>query len=183
VEEVGVPNLQVFELAEVAAILGMPISKVKNWTSGRPLSIRPSIKVAKKKGSRNLYGVNEVFLLGFAKHLADDGISFEAIDEIVGALERDKRLPPTRYRYLILHRQPKGWTTGSARLMVFTPDESFEQAVAQFEGATSLYICDLKKLGDSILQSIHFAETLVLPVMPPPKSRKKRLEKSSQRSG
>ena len=78
--------MDIFELGEIAKILGMPLTNVKNWVSGRPLEIKPSIKTASGHGSRNLFSLEDVYLLGLANELSKAGMGAKAIGKLVEAV-------------------------------------------------------------------------------------------------
>lgn len=65
---------KIFELSEVAEILHLPASRIKNWTIGRPLTITPSVRPASGTGSRNLYNTDDVYLFALAEDLNEFGI-------------------------------------------------------------------------------------------------------------
>lgn len=81
-----VPPTTVYELKDVAEILQMPKSKVKNWTIGRPLRIVPSLSGFGGKGSRNIYSVSDLMSFALAQHLEESGF---APDFIQGALNTE----------------------------------------------------------------------------------------------
>ena len=76
-------NLQIYELADVAAILGLQKSRVKNWTIGRPFSVRPSVRASFGKGSRNLFSRNDVFSFALVKALNERGAPVDAIQKML----------------------------------------------------------------------------------------------------
>jgi hypothetical protein len=78
--------MDVFELGDIAKILGMPIAKAKNWTIGRPMTIEASIRSATGHGSRNLFSVEDVWLMGVANELSKGGMAANAIGKVVGAV-------------------------------------------------------------------------------------------------
>jgi hypothetical protein len=78
--------MDVFELGDIAKILGMPLAKVKNWTIGRPMTIEASIRTATGHGSRNLYSLGDVWLMGVANELSKAGMAANAIGKVVGAV-------------------------------------------------------------------------------------------------
>ena len=78
--------LQTFEFREMIAILGMSPSRAKNWTVGRPFKLEPSIRTASGQGSRNLYSLEDVYLMGLADVLSRGGMSAGAIGELVAAV-------------------------------------------------------------------------------------------------
>ena len=78
--------MDVFELGDIAKILGMPIAKAKNWTIGRPMTIEASIRTATGQGSRNLFSLEDVWLMGVANELSHAGMAANAIGKVVGAV-------------------------------------------------------------------------------------------------
>ena len=62
--------MQTFEFREMVEILGMSPTKAKNWISGRPFKIEASIRTASGHGSRNLYSLEDVHLMGSQMNLA-----------------------------------------------------------------------------------------------------------------
>lgn len=79
--------MQIFELGEVAKLLGMSLTKAKNWTIGRPLKLEASIRTASGQGSRNLFSLNDVYLMGVANELSHAGMAAAAIGKFVAALQ------------------------------------------------------------------------------------------------
>ena len=82
------PNLiQTFEFREMIDVLGMSATKAKNWTVGRPFKLEPSIRTASGQGSRNLYSLEDVYLMGIANDLSHAGMAAAAVGESVAALK------------------------------------------------------------------------------------------------
>jgi hypothetical protein len=79
--------IQTFEFREMIEVLGMSSTKAKNWTVGRPFKLEPSIRTASGQGSRNLYSLDDVYLMGIANDLSHSGMSAGAIGELVAALK------------------------------------------------------------------------------------------------
>jgi hypothetical protein len=75
-------NEPVFMLSEVARVLGMPESRVKNWTIGRPLLIKPLVP-AYGTGTRNVYSVYDIYRMAIAKHMNASGATARAIQAVV----------------------------------------------------------------------------------------------------
>jgi hypothetical protein len=83
------PNLiQTFEFREMIDVLGMSPTKAKNWTVGRPFKLEPSIRTASGQGSRNLYSLEDVYLMGVANELSRAGMAAAAIGRVVAELKR-----------------------------------------------------------------------------------------------
>jgi hypothetical protein len=64
----------------------MSPSRLKNWTAGRPFKLKPSIRTATGQGSRNLYSLEDVWLLGVANELSKAGMAANAIGKVLGAV-------------------------------------------------------------------------------------------------
>jgi hypothetical protein len=79
--------MEIFELGEIAKVLGMSITKVKNWTIGRPLTIEASIRTATGHGSRNLFSLEDVYLMAVANELSRAGMAAAAIGKVLVALK------------------------------------------------------------------------------------------------
>lgn len=78
---------QTFEFREMIDVLGMSPSRAKNWTVGRPFKLEPSIRTASGQGSRNLYSLEDVYLMGVANELSHAGMAAGAIGELMSALK------------------------------------------------------------------------------------------------
>src|SRR5664279_3031156 len=72
-----------FDLSRLAQLAGVPLLQARNWTSGRPLHIRPSVHTASGKGTRNLYSDSDVFKLAIANKLRDGSVAFRAIHYVI----------------------------------------------------------------------------------------------------
>jgi hypothetical protein len=79
-------TIQTFEFREMISVLGMSPSRAKNFTVGRPFKLEPSIRTASGHGSRNLYSLEDVYLMGVANDLSHAGMAAGAIGELVAAL-------------------------------------------------------------------------------------------------
>src|SRR5260370_24940855 len=83
--------MEIFELSEMAKLLGVPFTKARNWTIGRPLSIPASVRTATGTGSRNLYSIEDVCLMGLANEFSKAGFAAKAIGRLLEAVDA-KRL-------------------------------------------------------------------------------------------
>ena len=77
-----------FELSDFKRLLGMPLTKAKNWTIGRPITICPSIRAAYGKGSRNFFSLEDVYLMGLAYELSKAGMAAMAIVKVLDAVKK-----------------------------------------------------------------------------------------------
>ena len=82
--------MEIFELSEMAEVLGMPLTKARNWTIGRPLTIPASIRSATGTGSRNLYGIEDVYLMGLAYAFSKAGFAAKAIERLLNEVDATK---------------------------------------------------------------------------------------------
>src|SRR6266851_10094465 len=80
-----------FELSDITKILSMSPIKAKNWTAGRPFKIPASIRTATGTGSRNLYSIEDVYLMGLANEFSKAGFAAKAIGKLLEAVDA-KRL-------------------------------------------------------------------------------------------
>jgi hypothetical protein len=60
----------VFDRRDIAEILGIPPAVVRNWSMGNPFQIEPSIRAPGRRGSANLYALEDLYLFGIAAYLA-----------------------------------------------------------------------------------------------------------------
>lgn len=82
--------MQVFELPEMTEILGMPLTKAKNWAAGRPFKFPASIRAATGTGTRNLYSIEDLYLLGLANEFSKAGFAAMAIGKLLEAIDAKK---------------------------------------------------------------------------------------------
>jgi len=76
-----------FEYNEMVRLLGMSPAKAKNWTVGRPFKIEASMHTATGQGSRNLYSLDDVHLMGIANELSKAGMAAKAIGKLIEAVK------------------------------------------------------------------------------------------------
>jgi hypothetical protein len=76
-----------FEFREMIEVLGMSPTRAKNWIVGRPFTIEASIRTASGQGSRNLYSLEDVYLMGIANDLSHSGMAAAAIGKLVTVLK------------------------------------------------------------------------------------------------
>ena len=81
------PRVQVFDRRQIAAILGIPLVVVRNWSTGNPFTIEPSILAAGRRGSPNLYALEEVYLFGIAGYLSISGIQAWQVKKVLSYLQ------------------------------------------------------------------------------------------------
>jgi hypothetical protein len=97
-------TVKVFELLEMEKILGLKTGKAKNWTNGRTgIVIEPSVRKASGTGSRNLYSLQDLYLLGVAEEFSKAGFAAKAIGRLLEAArpmlgEVDRNTAWTVYR-------------------------------------------------------------------------------------
>jgi hypothetical protein len=82
------PPEPIFELAEMAKAVGMPFAKAKNWTMGRPIRLQASLRSGMGTGSRNLYSLDDVYMMGVAYECGKAGMAAKAIGKLVEAVRK-----------------------------------------------------------------------------------------------
>jgi hypothetical protein len=128
----------------MADVLGMPLTKAKNWTVGRPFKLNASLMEAAGKGTRNLYSIEDVYLMGLAYEFSRAGMAANAIGKLVevvrgafpqglGKIEGLTVWRPTgklAYQVREGHEQPKGdvllWHTLHVAELVACIDQKVE---------------------------------------------------------
>ena len=145
------PEIRVFQLAEVAKLLEMPNSRVKNWTIGRPFRITPSVRVAKGTGSANLYSVHDVYLMAIANQLSVDGLATEIIERTMKKLKPDVELLGTQYTKLVIHGSGR---KREIKLLGGRLSEGLSLRLATEAGELSRYTLDLRGLRKRVDEQV-----------------------------
>jgi DNA-binding transcriptional MerR regulator len=136
-----VENIELFELSEVGELVGLPASTVKNWTIGRPLKIRPSIRASAGKGSRNLYSRTDVYVMALAAQLSRDGFALETVKRALKELKGRSDLFGTHYSALVISS-----AAGSTEIAFVTGPLTISVHERHREDVISRYVLDLRKL-------------------------------------
>jgi hypothetical protein len=97
----------VLDLSGLAHVVGIPILQARNWTSGRPIRIKPSVRAAIGKGSRNLYDETDVFKIAVANCLRQYGQSFKLIQYVLDHVDLQKFVEQGKF-WLILRISADG---------------------------------------------------------------------------
>jgi hypothetical protein len=84
-----IDQIEVFNRRDVAEIVGIDPAVVRNWSSGKPIAIGPSVDAPKQRGAPSLYSRTDVYLFALAKHLSSEGFELTAIGNVLSRLKRD----------------------------------------------------------------------------------------------
>jgi hypothetical protein len=107
--------VNIFDLSGLAKLAGVPLLQARNWTSGRPLRIRPSVQIPKAKRTRSLYGETEVFKLAIANRLRHGGVVFRAIRAVLDRIRpEDFVYGDAKWLFLVVSGddiRPRAFTT------------------------------------------------------------------------
>src|SRR6476620_10168250 len=76
-----------FDLNAMAKLVGIKVTKAKNWTVGRPFTIPASAYEASGRGSINLYSIDDVYLMAVAHEFSKAGFAAKAIGKLVDAVK------------------------------------------------------------------------------------------------
>ena len=148
-------ELQIYELADIAAILGLEKARVKNWTIGRPFSVRPSIRASFGKGSRNLFSKNDVYCFALVKRLNEIGTPVEAIQQMLkggyGAeLAEDSSWWQDGGAWLIIERIGSSYRIG---IQITHKDAAYQTASVTLQPEDEVACCyavNLKPFADAV---------------------------------
>jgi hypothetical protein len=77
------PRAELYGTREVAAILGIPDWRVKNFSEGDAYRLPPSVQAGRGRGTRRLYGWEDIFRVGLADRLVRFGFTPEAVGQAV----------------------------------------------------------------------------------------------------
>ena len=136
--------MDVFTLGDVAEILQVPKSRIKNWTIGRPLKIVPRVLAGKGKGSRNLYSLEDLYLFALVNQLYADGLSNNAIQYVVDAAFRTPKLGPVQFFSLTVEKgEFRGKFMTSEREWETTPTKRRRATPKITAGTYTLNVADV----------------------------------------
>jgi DNA-binding transcriptional MerR regulator len=153
----------VFTLGAVAKILGLPKTRVKNWTIGRPLKIVPEISAGQGKGSRNLYSFEDIHVFALVNELDRDGFSSRAIKRILdldGQQVFIEGEPNERFKLRL------GRVVGNASFLVISRQDgnphphfvsgrvAWGEIAKRETGVRGKYILDLQKLAADVQERV-----------------------------
>src|SRR5689334_18237409 len=82
-------QIEAFDRQQISSILKIPYALVKNWSTGRPLSIQPSIHAPSQRGKQSLYSREDVYRFALAQFWAERGMNFAAIAELLSHLKNE----------------------------------------------------------------------------------------------
>ena len=82
-------QIEAFDRQQISTILRIPYALVKNWSTGRPLSIQPSIHAPSQRGKQSLYSREDVYRFALAQFWAERGMNFAAIAELLSHLKSE----------------------------------------------------------------------------------------------
>lgn len=157
-------RFDVFTLGAVAKLLGLPKTRVKNWTIGRPLRIVPEISAGQGKGSRNLYSLEDVYVFALVNELDRDGFSSRTIKGILALDGAHMFLefegPPQRVQvslgrmvryssFLVISRD-----NGKAHPSFHAGRIAWDVIAKRETGVRGKYILDLRKLTAEVEERV-----------------------------
>ena len=78
--------MDLFTIGQMTEIVGMDSDKIKNWMAGKPFTFKPSAMLASGKGSRNIYNLQDLYLLAVANEFSNAGFAGKAIGRLLDAI-------------------------------------------------------------------------------------------------
>jgi DNA-binding transcriptional MerR regulator len=142
----GDTTVNVFTVAEVAEIVQVSKSRIKNWTIGRPLKIVPKVRAYRGKGSRNLYSLQDVYLFALVTQLHDDGLSTKLIEYILEGVLLGPRLGPVMA--VILHRPQGKW-----KALTMTGGFDWDEINRRAAASRGLYFLNVRAVLNHVNES------------------------------
>ena len=100
-------QIEAFDRQQISSILNIPYALVKNWSTGRPLSIQPSIHAPGQRGKQSLYSREDVYRFALAQFWAERGTNFTAIAELLLHLKSEWLSEKTRGTLLVVQLTDK----------------------------------------------------------------------------
>ena len=101
--------MEIYELADVARIVGIEKSRVKNWTLGRPFTVKPSLRSSFGTGSRNLFSRQDLYCFALVQRLIEADAPVAAIQRMLEKLRPD--LPEDAFwkeqKWIIISRKDR----------------------------------------------------------------------------
>src|SRR5687767_4075638 len=83
--------MEVFELSDVAHIVGMPAFRAKKWTlDDTGIGIKPSVRESKGTGSSNLYSRKDLYFFALANELWKSGLTVKTVGRVLGKLREGR---------------------------------------------------------------------------------------------
>jgi DNA-binding transcriptional MerR regulator len=98
---------KIFELSQVAEIVGVPLATAKNWINGRILQIKPSLREADGKGSRNLFSEKDVYKFFFVNEATELGLKNGIIKKLLPLV--DAELEKSDFPWLVIRHTKGEW--------------------------------------------------------------------------
>ena len=141
---------EIFGLADVLRITGLPRETLRNWSVGRGVGLRPSLSPARGTGSRNLYSTTDLYALAVAKQMADDGLRAEVIRKVVASRPDFLEKLTTRSALLIANRAAPGRKPQICVEFYGPFPAETVTGIAQDEGLAGYYVLDIERLRQRV---------------------------------
>jgi hypothetical protein len=138
-------GLSVYELADIANVLKIEKSRVKNWTIGRPFSVTPSVRISSGKGSRNLFSLTDLYCFALIKHLLELDAPVAAVQEMLASSLVSEDSFWLRRDWLVITRKGQA-TSYCVALQNDNPNVVIEPEVKDI----CIYAVNLKPLADEL---------------------------------
>jgi len=147
-------TVQIYELADVAAILGIAKSRVKNWTIGRPFALRPSVRTSLGKGSRNLFSRNDLHCFALVQRLNDARVPVAAIRFVLKDTELYEERFWKNYRWIVI----QCWGRDGVALTALKSNPNVDMAGSEHPIVCS-YKVNLRSIVNSVSERIEMKTT------------------------
>jgi DNA-binding transcriptional MerR regulator len=156
---------ELYGTAQVAEILGIPEWRVKNFSEGATYRLPPAHRIGKGRGSRRLYGWEDIFRIAIAEHLVKCGFTAESVGRAVREvpesvlapyseflrMEERNRENLTRKETPLLVSAGGAWKVRSAT----ETSRTIKQTVTHQGSAEGLFVVNLANLCDEAFRRLY----------------------------
>ena len=154
---------ELYGTREVAAILGIPDWRVKNFSEGEAYRLPPSIRVGSGRGSRRLSGWTDIFRIGLADRLVKFGFTPETVGEAVREIPESLLTP---YQAMLYARPEPKLSKKETPILVNSGGQwqvkraievqrTLSQTLEHEGSSRGLFIVNLANVFDAIFSDLH----------------------------
>jgi hypothetical protein len=148
-------QIEAFDRQQISSLLGIPYALVKNWSTGRPLSIQPSIHAPSQRGKQSLYSREDVYRFALAQFWAGRGMNFSAIASLLSHLKSEWFTTKARGTLLVVQLTDKTRLLHFPRNAEVTALEHAEELLeSRKQDGDMFHVLRLGKILDSVDEKI-----------------------------
>ena len=153
---------ELYGTRQVAAVLGLPEWRVKNFSEGEAYRLPPSLRVGRGRGSRRVYGWEDIFRIGLADRLVKFGFTPESVGAAVREIPESLLKP---YQALLFARSEPTLRKKESPLLVNSGGEwqvkmatelrrTLSQTLEHEGTSVGLFVVNLANVFDAIFSDL-----------------------------